>query len=157
MLHLVKKWLLLTVVMLGSTCRIHDLLDGVYTLQLTEVLRDDCAMANAPGVIGTATLKTNGHNVLLDYSFLQTRLLGTYLSQTEKMTADGTAVNVSTTVRARQCLLDTVVVHLDGETESPTRMSGAMSIQFDTRSPDECVCKLWFKFDATRTGDAPRE
>ena len=150
-----RKLLLLCVVMLGSTCRLHDLIDGDYTFELTEILRDDCSMANTPGVVGKATLKTNGHGVAFDYSFLQTKLLGTYLSSTEKVTADGTAVNVSTTVRNRQCLLDTVVIHLDGETKTSTSMTGVMSISFDARSPDECVCQFWFKYKANRTGGTP--
>ncbi len=135
-----------------SCGRNHPLEDGPYQFTLKEVLRDDCDLAHATGVFSTGTLNTTGNIVSLSYGFLGVKLFGTYLSGIEQMTLDGTANNVSTPVRGNECLLDSVAVHLDTVTRSPTRFDGAMSITFDARSPDACVCKFWFNYEATRAG-----
>ena len=130
-------------------CRIHDLQDGKYALTPTEILRDDCSLAQQ-GILGTALLRTEGNLVTLTLSQPDLRLVGTYRFSTEEMTLDGTLSNFSTQIRGRECLLDTVNFHVDTFTNGPTTFHGAMSINYEARQPDECVCKYWFKFDAQR-------
>ena len=141
------SWLLL--LMLTAGCRIHTLEDGVYTLTPGEILRDDCGLATAD-VLGAATLRTEGNEVSLTLSRPELRLVGIYRFSVEEMTLDGTISNFSSVLRGRECLLDTVNFHVDTLTTSPTTFSGAMSINYDARVPDECVCKFWFKYTAQR-------
>ena len=76
--------------------------------------------------------------------------MGTYRFSVEEMTLDGTLSNYEAVLRNRTCLLDTVNFHVDTLTTSATSFTGAMSINYEARQPDECVCKYWFKFIATR-------
>jgi hypothetical protein len=139
----------LSAVLLLSACRVHTLEDGPYAFVVTEVLRDDCAL-DGTGVIGVATLRTEGNLVTLNLAKPALRLVGTYRFSVEEMTLDGSLSNFSAILRGRECLLDTVNLHVDTATTSPTTFSGSMSINYEARQPDECVCKYWFKFDATR-------
>ena len=142
-------WLLSALLLLGSGCRIHTLDDGLYSFVATEVLRDDCSL-DGTGVIGTATLRTEGNEVSLSLAKPELRLVGTYRFSVEEMTLDGTLSNYEAVLRSRTCLLDTVNFHVDTVTTSATGFTGAMSINYEARQPDECVCKYWFKFTATR-------
>lgn len=130
-------------------CRVHTLEDGEYVLVPSEILRDDCGLASED-LLGAATLRTEGNLVTLSLAKPGLRLVGTYRFSLEEMTMDGTLSNTPFMLRGRECLLDNVSYHVDTETSSPTTFSGSMSINYDTRSPDECVCKYWFKFDARR-------
>jgi hypothetical protein len=143
------SWFLSASVLVLSGCRIHTLDDGVYALVPGEILRDDCGLASAD-VLGTATLRTEGNLVTLSLSKPELRLVGTYRFSTEEMTLDGTLSNYAAVLRGRECLLDTVNFHVDTLTTSPTSFSGSMSINYDARVPDECVCKFWFKYTAQR-------
>jgi len=147
-------WLLLVPVALQG-CRTHEAEDGTYQFALTEVIRDECGLAAEPGIMSTGTLVTTGNTVAIDYGFLGIKLVGTYLQTGEQMTMDGTAVNVRTQVRGQSCLEDTVAVHLDATTKSPTEFDGVMSFSYDTRQPDECVCQFWLRYAATRQGATP--
>lgn len=136
-------WLLL------SGCRVHTLDDGEFELVPTRVLRDDCAL-NAPGPLTTATLRTVGHQVSLTLADPDLRLMGTYKYNVEEMTLDGTLLNAGKMLRGQQCLLDTVSFHMDTVTTSPGTFSGSMSIDYQTRQADACVCRYWFDFEARR-------
>jgi hypothetical protein len=46
-------------------------------------------------------------------------------------------------------LLDTVTLHMDTVTQSPTSFTGQMSFALAAKAPDACVCKLWVAFQAT--------
>lgn len=136
-------------VLVLSGCRVHTLDDGPYAFVTTEVLRDDCAL-DGTGVVGLATLRTEGNLVTLTLAKPELRLVGTYRFSVEEMTLDGTLSNYPAVLRGRECLLDTVNLHVDTVTTSPTGFTGSMSINYEARQPDECVCKYWFKFTATR-------
>lgn len=149
------RWLAVVVVALSvSSCRVHLADDGRYAFSLkpSDVLRDDCGLAADSAVVSTGVLRSIGNVVELDYGYLDIKLVGTYLDKLEQMTFDGTAVNVSTQVRGQLCLLDTVAIHLDAKTLDANHFSGAMKIVLDARSPDGCVCQLWFRYEASRTG-----
>jgi hypothetical protein len=133
-----------------SGCRVHELEDGSYRLALTQVLRDECGLAQAPDTIGAGVLSTTGNLVGFDYAFLSLKLQGTYLSGVEQLTLDGAAVNIDTLVSGQECLVDQVAMHLDGTAKDATHFSGKAAITYDTRQPDRCVCKFWFLYDATR-------
>jgi hypothetical protein len=96
------------------------------------------------------TLVTTGHQVSLELARPEATLLGTYLSNVEEMVLDGTIANYQTVVRDRECLLDVVALHLTTVTVDASNFRGTMSITYDTRTPDECVCKFWFDFTARR-------
>lgn len=135
--------------LLTSGCRVHPLDDGVYSLVPGEILRDDCGLADA-GVLGTATLRTEGNEVSLSLSRPELRLVGIYRYSVEEMTLDGTLTNYSAVLRGRDCLLDTVDFHVDTVTTNASSFTGALSINYNARQPDECACKFWFKFAAQR-------
>lgn len=140
---------LCALLVLASGCRQHDLLDGDYAITPTEILRDDCGLQRDDPV-GLGTLDTDGNLVGMTFAQLGLRLVGTYRFSTEEMTLDGTLSNYSVVLRGAECLVDTVNLHLDTQTTSPTSFNGAMSINYDARQNDACVCKYWFKLDATR-------
>lgn len=144
------SWLsVVSLSLLASACRIHTLDDGVYGLAQTEILRDDCGLADA-GVLGTATLRTEGNEVSLTLSRPELRLVGIYRYSVEEMTLDGTLTNYSAVVHGQECLLDTVDFHVDTLTTDPSNFTGAMSINYNARQPDACTCKFWFKFAGQR-------
>lgn len=132
-----------------SCGRIHVLEDGSYTLTVTQVLRDDCAL-NGQTVLGPGTLSTAGDAVGLAFSLPEARLAGTYRTSVEEMTLDGTIANFATLVRGQECLLDFVTLHLDTVTIDSTHFGGTMSITYYAPQADACVCKYWFDFDAAR-------
>jgi hypothetical protein len=135
--------------LLASGCRIHTLDDGLYALAQTEILRDDCGLADA-GVLGPATLRTEGNEVSLTLTKPELRLVGIYRYSVEEMTLDGTLTNSSTVLAGRECLLDTVDFHLDTVTTNASSFTGAMSINYNARQPDQCTCKFWFKLAGQR-------
>ena len=145
-----KNFCLTGLLLLLAGCRVHTLEDGPYTFTLGEVLRDDCGLASTGGVLTTGTLRTEGNLVSLNLAQPNLRLVGTYRFSLEEMTLDGTLSNFQTTLRGQACLLDTVALHLDTTTLSPTAFEGSMSISYEARTPDACVCKFWFKFSAQR-------
>ncbi len=78
------------------------------------------------------------------------RLVGIYRDGVEEMTLDGSISNSTSIVRGRECLLDTISLHLDATTIDSSSFGGAMSISYEARQPDECTCRLWFKYEATK-------
>lgn len=143
-----KPWsLAIALVVLLGGCRVHTLEDGPYTFTLGEVLRDDCGLA-ASGLSLTGTLRTEGHLVSLALADPDLRLVGTYRSGLEEITMDGSLSNYTKVLRGRECVLDSVTYHLDGATDAARSFDGAMSINYETRQPDECFCRFWFKFTA---------
>lgn len=142
-------WSLLLVALLLGGCRLHTLEDGDYVLTPTEIIRDDCGLAGTD-LLGPATLRTEGNLVYLTLAKPSLRLVGTYRFNLEEITMDGSISNYSTTLRGRECLLDNVQFHMDTSTTSTRTFTGQMSINFEARQPDECVCRFWFQFDAAR-------
>jgi hypothetical protein len=140
---------LFLVPLLLAGCRLHTLEDGEYGITPTEIIRDDCGLTGQD-LLGPATLRTEGNLVTLTLAKPSLRLVGTYRFSTEEMTMDGSISNFSTALRGRECLLDNVQFHVDTSTTSARSFTGQMSISFEARQPDECVCKYWFQFDATR-------
>lgn len=143
-----ELWVLLALVGLGCG-RVHPLNDGDYTFTVTRVIRDDCGLANDP-ILGVGTLLTTGHQVGLTLTKPEAQLVGTYRKDVEEMVLDGTIANFQTVVRGQECLLDVVTLHLDTVTVDATDFRGTMSITYDARQPDACVCKFWFDFTAAR-------
>ncbi len=132
--------------------RIHPLQDGEYAFSVQQILRDDCDLSNSSTVFSSARLITTGHQVRLDFAPPGTSLIGTYRSGVEEMTLDGTITNFNTVVGDRECLVDVASLHLDAETIDATSFRGSMSIAYDARAPDACVCRFWFLYEARRDG-----
>lgn len=145
-----KNLCLAGLLLLSAGCRDHTLDDGPYTFTLGEILRDDCGQATGGSVVTGGTLRTEGNLVSMQLTSPDLRLVGTYRSGVEQLTMDGSLSNYSAVLRGRECLLDTVSFHLDGTTVDASSFEGAMSINYEARQPDECVCKFWFKFSARR-------
>jgi len=141
-------WAAAALMSLGS-CRLHTLADGDYSLQVEEVLRDDCGLMNPPSdVQGAARLRTEGNWVSLSFLEPQLRLVGNYLENTEAMALDGSLSNASTVLRGRACMLDVITFHLDATTIDTHSFSGSMAINYVARQPDECTCNFWFRYRA---------
>ncbi|MFZ5440117.1 MAG: hypothetical protein ACOZQL_08925 [Myxococcota bacterium] len=144
------KRLLWLAVLALSACRDHVLEDGAYAFTPGEVLRDDCSLSSGAPIVTGGTLRTEGHLVAFSLTQPELRLVGTYLSSAEQMTLDGSLSNFQAVLRGRECLLDAVTFHLETTTLSPTSFEGAMSISYEARQPDECVCRYWFKLTGQR-------
>lgn len=140
-------WPIMLFSLLLCGCRLHTLEDGEYVITPGEIIRDECGLAGTD-LLGPVALRTEGNLVYLTLSKPSLRLVGTYRFNTEEMTMDGSISNFSTVLRGRECLLDNVQIHVDTNTESTSTFSGEMSISFEARSPDACVCKFWFRFNA---------
>jgi hypothetical protein len=145
-----RACLLLCVALALGGCREHTLDDGPYAFTLGEVLRDDCALATSGGLVAGGTLRTEGHQVSFALDSPDLRLVGTYRYALEEMTLDGSLSNEQRVLRGRECLVDVVTYHLDTVTTSPTAFTGAMSVNFEARQPDECTCRFWFKLSAAQ-------
>jgi hypothetical protein len=146
-----RPWALpLLSLVLCAGCRIHDLEDGTYTFTVTQVIRDECGLAGQQ-LLGPAGLVTNGNEVDLSFSTPDVRLSGIYKDGIQEMVLDGALTNYETLVRGQTCLLDSLTLHTDTVTLDPTDFSGTMSIVYDARTPDSCVCKVWFEYTAART------
>jgi hypothetical protein len=139
-----------TLILLLGCGRAHVLSEGEYTFAVKEVIRDDCGLKDDARLISSGRLLKSGNVVSFAYRFLDLRMQGTYLSQSERFVLDGTSVNVSTRLQGQECLLDTVSAHIDAETIDEKRFAGNMSFAFDAKQPDACKCKYWIAFEAAR-------
>jgi hypothetical protein len=81
--------------------------------------------------------------------------VGTYLWKAEKITLDGSALNVDTAVGFAMCHVDSAALHLDTITATTTQFTGSMSIELTTKGSDDCTCKLWLTVEGNRTGAPP--
>lgn len=147
-----RTFVLVTLLALTG-CRQHTLQDGAYDFRATEVLRDDCNLAGQPGVMTKGTLITAGHVVRLQYQYLSTELAGTYRYGLEEMTLDATLANVRTPIRGADCQVDLVTVALDSATRDARTFTGSLSYTFQTRTNDACTCRLYVRYEATRSAN----
>jgi hypothetical protein len=147
----VRRAFLMACAVAAAACRDHPLADGVYAFTLTETVRDDCALKDAPGVISTGTLRTTGDVVRLEYAFFDIQLTGTYAHAVERMSLDGSATNVAMSVNGVPCLVDLLTVHLDATTVNEAQFEGFMSFSLETPRPESCVCELWAGYSASRS------
>lgn len=131
--------------------RNHALTDGRYQLELTQTVRDDCSLSTQPDVVASGRLKTTGNVVRFDYDFLEIQLNGTYASQEERFSLDGSAANVQLRVEHNDCFLDLVTLHLDASTVEPTRFDGYLSYSLESARNQSCVCELWLGYVARLT------
>lgn len=149
-MRLLPLVLISTLGLLGLwSCRTHLLVDQTYAFTLKEVIRDDCGLATTPGVFTSGTLFTTGNQVRMTYGYLNLELVGIYLVGEDKMSLDGSTGNVMTAVRGQECLLDTVLLHLETTNHTADSFEGEMSFTLDARlRPEACVCKLWVRYEA---------
>jgi hypothetical protein len=126
----------------------HPLQDGSYAFTRGEVVRDDCGEASRPELMSGGALERHGHEVRFDTGFFNVKLVGQFLSLTERFHLDGSAANVVAQVEGRECLLDLVVLTMDAETIDPTSFSGTLSAQYQAERPVDCDCETWVRFSA---------
>lgn len=144
-------WLSLVGLLGLSGCRDHTLEDGIYALAVGEVLRDDCGVAS-DFTLGPGRLTTTGHVVAFSLDAPAVTLAGWYRDSIETFYADGSLVDAPVRLGARDCLVETLAVHLDAETQDAARFAGVFA--FDSRSAREpaCSCRLWLRATGTRAG-----
>jgi hypothetical protein len=150
-----RVWGLGLAALVLAACNEHPQLDGRYALTLDQVIRDDCGMASNPELVESMHYLNTGELVRVDYSLYDIQLVGSFLADSERFSADGSSANVNTLVSGQQCLLDLVTVHLDAATVSPQAFSGALSVRLDARRPDSCVCELWVTYAAQLVDPPP--
>jgi hypothetical protein len=137
----------LSVALMLSACgRQHPLGDGEYAFQVVEVLKDDCGLSEDPRIISSASISASGNFVSMRYRYLA----GTYRSGSDDFILDGASVNVNAMLRNQDCVLETIAMHIDGETVSAREFKGALSFAFDAKRPDSCKCNYWVRFEAQR-------
>ncbi|MEW5739245.1 MAG: hypothetical protein AB1938_09990 [Myxococcota bacterium] len=133
-----------------SGCRSHTLEDGEYVFTPTEVLRDDCGVHGAFTVLDRGTLITTGNLVKFAFTSGKPDLQGTYKFQLEELVMDGVIANYRLPIRGRECLLDTVSLHMETKTVDPTNFTGTSSVTFQSLVFPECNCRYWYNFSATK-------
>jgi hypothetical protein len=137
-------------------CRVHLLEDGPYDFTTTRVLRDDCGVAGAFTMLDRGTLTTTGHLVKFAFTGTKPDLQGTYQSapwmssDAEALIMDGSITNTHVTLRGRDCLLDTLTVHMQAQAIDDAHFTGTASVTFESKAFPECNCKYWYGFSAAR-------
>jgi len=131
-------------------CRQHTLEDGAYDFTTTGVLRDDCAVDGTLTILDRGTLTTTGNLVKIAFTSSKPNLEGTYKFQLEEMVLDGVIANYTVPIRGKDCLPDTLSLHMETKTVDPANFTGTTSITFQSLTFPECNCKYWYNFSATR-------
>ncbi|MCI0574344.1 MAG: hypothetical protein L0Y66_26735 [Myxococcaceae bacterium] len=144
---------LLLLLLLSLACgRIHLLQEGRYQMSATEVLTDTCGVLAQPDDLWDGSLLLMGNVVRFDYELLQPPIpmSGVFLSRTERFTANGTALNTPFRVRGRDCLVGSITVTINADTdegaEPPgTVFTGTLRVHVETRGTPEdeaCTCEV---------------
>ncbi|MDY7225346.1 hypothetical protein [Hyalangium rubrum] len=127
---------------------------GNYTLQVVEVMRDDCEMLSSPEAPWDASVVITGQVVRINFAInpelLDMQLVGRFLAGGERFMVDGTRGNAAVHVRGQDCLLDQVSVHLEGTTQCATAFDGALRVRYESRLQESCACELWTRFEAVQ-------
>lgn len=144
-----RWWVLLGAVALGCA---HDQEDGDYVLTAEEIIRDTCQILEPSPSLWSGTLKIDGEIVRLKYALFDTELRGQFREVTDSFYLDGSAANVTQTVRGEQCLFDLVTIHIDGNTDpaNPRAFTGSIRIDYQSRRRDPCNCELSARFRAVK-------
>lgn len=137
-------------------CRVHLLDDGTYDFTTTEVLRDDCGVAGTLTLLDRGTLTTTGNLVKFAFTSDKPDLQGAYKSapwmssDAEQLIMDGVIANYRVNLRGKDCLLDSLSLHMQGQALDATRFEGTASLTFESQTFPECNCKYWYAFTAAR-------
>jgi hypothetical protein len=123
---------------------------GDYVFTPVEVYRDECGLLAANTEPLTGTLQITGRVVRLDFSLLDSDLIGYFLEGGDEFAIDGSVVNATAPVNGQMCLLDQLNIHMEGTTQCQTQFNGVLRVRYDTQRPDECVCELWMRFEAVK-------
>lgn len=148
----------LALALLSCSGRSHVQREGIYSLRLGDILRDECAIAPRLAQLWTGSLIISGDVARLQmdtrlFSTLTTddtgavELIGYFLAHVEQFSLDGSAANVVALANNSECLLNLVQVHLDGTSDSPQVFTGTTRIRYITRS-GSCECELWARYTA---------
>jgi len=145
--HIKKTLLCLCGLLLCSACG-HMLEDGNYQLSPQTILKDDCGMAQVPGIFSSGRLRTTGDVVFFKYDFFEVQMTGFYLAATERWRADGNAGNVTWHVHEKACQLDEIRMSMEATSKTKKRFEGTLSISTHAAKAPECACELWVDFEA---------
>ncbi|WP_224245928.1 hypothetical protein [Hyalangium gracile] len=134
---------------------------GHYTLQSTEIYRDDCnllpSVDDDPHALWDGSLLITGQVVRMDFELLEMQLVGRFLESGDSFSVDGSVANATVKVNREICLLDQVSVHMEGTTVCRTRFDGVVRVRYEARRPDQCVCELWANFQAVQNEETCEE
>ena len=126
----------------------HKLEDGDYQLVRQHILKDDCGLAEEPGLFAVGHLRTTGELVFWGYDFFEIQLVGFYLSDTERWRADGNVANISWEMGGTACKLDEIRMSMEATVKTRRSFEGVFSISTHTAKAPECVCELWAGYEA---------
>jgi hypothetical protein len=149
----VLRWLIFALALAAAGCsgRSHAQEEGAYALAVDKLIRDDCQLATNPELLREAKLFANGNTVRIDYSLFDTKLVGSFLSDSEQFVVDGSQANLNARIAGKDCLLDLVTVHMDGEAPrdgASNRFIGQLSVKLEKRPSSPCDCQLWMAYTA---------
>jgi hypothetical protein len=113
---------------------------GHYSFLVDQVFSAGCGLATASGTLWEGDLRHSGDLLLIPLQFDSIELQGYYLVHSDHFSLDGTASQVSASVKGQACLVDWIGVHLEGDPVSDSEFDGAVQIQFDTLVTDACNC-----------------
>lgn len=126
--------------------------EGPYAFRTTEVLRDGCGLVPTPDALWDGSLLVVGVTARMDYALFDMQLVGKFLGvEQDRFALDGSVANAATFANGRECLLDLVSVHMEGETLSPTSFSGTLRVRYESRDTEACRCEMWASFRADQT------
>jgi len=124
--------------------------DGNYQLVKKNILKDNCKLADIPGVFSQGHLRTTGELVFFKYALFEMQLTGFYLSATERWRADGNMGNVTWHMHEKPCQLDEIRMSIEASAQTPKRFEGTFALSTHAGKTPECACELWASFEATR-------
>jgi hypothetical protein len=141
--------------LLGCGGRSHGQSEGSYQLALDKLIRDDCALSGNADVFREARLRIDGNTVRVDYSLYDTKLAGAFLQGTERFVVDGSQANLNTRIGGRDCVVDLVTVHMEGNPPAPgstamaDRFRGSLSVKLEKVPSGPCNCEMWMAYTAS--------
>jgi hypothetical protein len=117
----------------------------------SDIFQDPCNLVQDAGGLATGTLVVNGDVVRMDDFQFQghpVALIGSYLSQEEAFSMDGSAANLTATASGQQCLVQVANVHIDATTVDAGQFGGTMRVSYQNPYQTVCTCQAWMSFDA---------
>lgn len=129
--------------------------EGDYAFKTVEVLRDDCGMLSSPEALWGGTLHISGEVVRVDYGLMDMQLVGSFLDggadDDDAFAVDGSITNASLTAKGQECLVDQVMVHMEGTTQCATEFDGVLRVRYEPRAQQTgCACQLWVRYQAVQ-------
>jgi hypothetical protein len=143
-------WPLLAVPWLACYGRNHVQQEGMYSLTMTQIIRDECSLNTTLGTTWSGNLEVAGDRVwfrIADDRLFRLQFVGNYLASLEQFRMDASAGNMTVTARGVGCVVDLVHAHIDGTTDSSLQFHGTARLDYESMNPN-CVCQWWTEYQA---------